>query len=175
MASQDHISDSEGSETSEASLVLIPDGKDGGGNTPSQVTSPLSHRFREPSVQSHTPLRPDKIERGGIAVIVPTLSNPGEYIPYLGTTTVDAVLGETKDPSGETWYQIVYEDGKKEDVSVYLVPDTFLALYLAIKTCIALHSLEIILVLPLAIWWLDIPISSNSQPHPAKWASLNIG
>lgn len=140
MASEDHVSDSE---TSEASLILMPDGKDGG-RAPSQTKSDLSHRFREPSVPSQKRPRPDKIERAQVAVIVPAPSRPWEYLPYDGTTTVDAVLGESKNASGETWYNIVYEDGQNDDVSIWCL---MISLFFAVEIRITLSRDYFVIIL----------------------------
>jgi chromodomain-helicase-DNA-binding protein 4 len=76
--------------------------------------SVLSHRFRE-SPQRQADPKKGREGEDSIVVMVPAPTRPWEY---QGATTVDTVLEEFEGPEGDIWYQIEYEDGKKEDVSM---------------------------------------------------------
>lgn len=114
----DHISDSENSEVD----LLQPLTPKKPSRNLSQSKSALSHRFRElPTVLSDRPKTQERVtttRKDTIAVLVSPPSRPWEYRPYNGAATVDCILGEFEGPDGKTWYEIEFEDGKKQDVSV---------------------------------------------------------
>ena len=122
MAVRDHVSDSEGSE---ASLIWISDGEDNNRERP-QESPALSHRFRPPSEPSQGHLQPDKNknknENDGkktrFKFTLPAPVRPWEYMRFPPSTTVENILAEIKNPKGETWYRVEYDDGLEEDVSV---------------------------------------------------------
>ncbi|KAL2071565.1 hypothetical protein VTL71DRAFT_12800 [Oculimacula yallundae] len=108
MAPEDHVSDSEKSEsdrpqTPEQQLVL-------GDLENSPPQSVLSHRPRE------SPKPAETKRADAVSVLVSAPARPWEYQPYQGDTTVETILKETKGQDGSPWYLIEYESGKKQRV-----------------------------------------------------------
>jgi hypothetical protein len=130
MSSIEHVSDSE---ESEVDLLQTPSRKDNDGEA-SQPASVLSHRFREsPSkpvrtAQEREPEREPVVRDNKIAVMVSPPKRPWEYQPFCENNTVDTVLGEFEGPDALVWYEIEFEDGRKQDVSVICIASTLIRL-----------------------------------------------
>lgn len=72
-------------------------------------------------------LRPDLIERNGLAVVIPHLENQWEYRRYEETATVTEIL-EEYDDGGFVEYLVQFDDESEEVVSrhIGLFPDSLL-------------------------------------------------
>ncbi|PBP18613.1 SNF2 family domain-containing protein, partial [Diplocarpon rosae] len=78
-----------------------------------QPPSTLSHRFRDSPTNS-----PGPKETHTLSVMVSAPARPWEYQSLQGATRVDSVLEEVQGPAGTTWYNIEFETGRKETVSL---------------------------------------------------------
>lgn len=47
---------------------------------------------------------------------VPEVNNASEYEEIIENNTVDSVLEELKDPGNETWYKVLFEDGREDQI-----------------------------------------------------------
>jgi chromodomain-helicase-DNA-binding protein 4 len=112
MAPREHISDSDSdSFESQVAAARTPvTAEDNDKKSPPQ--SALSHRFRASPAASKA-VR----DRSVVAVVVPPPTNPWEYQPFTGNTTVDSVLEDFEDSDGQRYYKIEYEDGEQNEVS----------------------------------------------------------
>lgn len=48
---------------------------------------------------------------------VPHVNNASEYEDAIENDTVDSILEEYRGPGNKTWYKVLFEDGREEDVS----------------------------------------------------------
>ncbi len=59
-----------------------------------------------------------------VAVVISGPSNPWEYAPFRGDTTVESVLEEWLGQDGKPWFKIEFEDGSQDEVSALLLART---------------------------------------------------
>ncbi|KAG9244217.1 PHD/FYVE-zinc-finger like domain-containing protein [Calycina marina] len=119
MAWGDHVSNLEDSD--EMDLLPAPSkprASKGNGRVTSPPLSSLSHRFRDSAQKPSDKRASNKTAEDKKKAFIGGPSRPWEYEPYSGNTTVDSVLEELEGPNGKAWYNIEYEDGNKQKISI---------------------------------------------------------
>ncbi len=115
-------------ETQSMARVTVEDSEDEGS------TSDTSEMIPAARIEPEKKVRPKQLGGAGrqqssasddsIAVVVSGPSNPWEYAPFKGDTTVENVLEEWLGQDGKPWFKIEFEDGHQDEVSALLLAPT---------------------------------------------------